>query len=282
MTLPEIKSLYLQKLERLYPETEIDSFFHLLLEHHFQTKKIDLALEPELMRKKWPKEKFIEGLELLLDERPIQYITGIAEFAGLKFKVDENVLIPRPETEELVDWIVETIESKREVRILDIGTGSGCIPITLSLMLPGAEVHALDVSKGALDLAKENARVLGARVRFFRLDVLKAGNLDEEYDLIVSNPPYIRESEKSGMRGNVLKHEPDIALFVEDEDPLLFYRKIAALGRNALADNGLLFFEINENLAGPTLEILEEQSYRNMEVKKDIYGKDRMIRAFKK
>lgn len=282
MTLPEIKNLFLQKLDPLYPETEILSFFYLLLEHHFGTKKVDLALEPELMRKEWPGEHFIEALDQLLEERPIQYITGHAEFAGHVFKVNENVLIPRPETEELVQWMLESIDRNHPVKILDIGTGSGCIPITLALKLPGAEVHALDVSADALGLARENAQRLDARVRFFKLDILSAESLVEDYDVIVSNPPYVRMSEKNEMRGNVLKHEPDLALFVKDEDPLIFYRRIAELSSEALTENGMLFFEINENLSESTQDILSRLSYRNIETRKDIYGKNRMIRAFKK
>ena len=282
MTLPEIKSLFLQKLNRLYPETEILSFFHLLLEHHFGTRKVDLALEPELMRKEWPDGLFLEALRELEEERPIQYIIGSAEFAGMKFMTNENVLIPRPETEELVWWILETKDIKPPFKILDIGTGSGCIPISLALKLPGAEVHALDVSEGALELAGENAQRLGADVNFFKLDILTAENLTDHYDVIVSNPPYVRLSEKNEMRGNVLRHEPDLALFVHDEDPLLFYRKIASLSREALNENGMLFFEINESLSEQTQEILSELSFRNIEVRKDIYGKNRMIRAFKK
>lgn len=282
MTLPEIKNLFLQKLDPLYPETEILSFFYLLLEHHFGTKKVDLALEPELMRKEWPGEHFIEALDQLLEERPIQYITGHAEFAGHVFKVNENVLIPRPETEELVQWMLESIDRNHPVKILDIGTGSGCIPITLALKLPGAEVHALDVSEDALGLARENAQRLDARVRFFKLDILSAESLVEDYDVIVSNPPYVRMSEKNEMRGNVLKHEPDLALFVKDEDPLIFYRRIAELSSEALTENGMLFFEINENLSESTQDILSRLSYRNIETRKDIYGKNRMIRAFKK
>ena len=282
MTLPEIKNLFLQKLDTLYPETEILSFFYLLLEHHFGTKKIDLALEPELMRKEWPEKRFSEALHQLLEERPIQYVVGHAEFAGLKFKVNENVLIPRPETEELVAWMLETIDRSQPLRILDIGTGSGCIPITLSLQIPSAEIHAVDISEKALELARENAQRLGAEVRFFNLDILTVESLAENYDVIVSNPPYVRLSEKNEMRGNVLKHEPDLALYVRDEDPLLFYRKIAALGKGALTENGMFFFEINENLAEPTGEALSNLNYQSIEVRKDIYGKNRMIRAIKK
>ena len=282
MTLPEIKNLFLQKLDSLYPETEILSFFYLLLEHHFGTKKIELALEPKLMRRKWPEKRFLEALGQLLEERPIQYVVGHAEFAGLKFKVNENVLIPRPETEELVAWMLESIDRSQPLRILDIGTGSGCIPITLSLQIPSAEIHAVDISGEALELARENAQRLGAEVRFFNLDILTVESLAENYDVIVSNPPYVRLSEKNEMRGNVLKHEPDLALYVQDEDPLLFYRKIAALGKGALTENGMLFFEINENLAEPARETLSNLSYQSIEVRKDIYGKNRMIRAIKK
>jgi release factor glutamine methyltransferase len=282
MTLPEIKNLFLKKLDSLYPETEILSFFHLLLEHHFGTKRIDLALEPELMRKKWPEKRFLEALGQLLEERPIQYVLGHAEFAGLKFKVNENVLIPRPETEELVEWMLEAIDRREPLRILDIGTGSGCIPITISLQIPSAEIHAVDISEEALELARENARRLGAKVRFFNLDILTVESLAKNYDVIVSNPPYVRLSEKNEMRGNVLEHEPDLALFVHDEDPLLFYRKIAVLGKGALTENGMLFFEINENLAEPAREALSNLSYQSIEVRKDIYGKNRMIRAIKK
>lgn len=282
MTLPEIKNLFLQKLDTLYPEAEILSFFYLLLEHHFGTKKIDLALEPELMRKKWPEVQFIEALDQLLEERPIQYILGRTEFAGFEFKVNENVLIPRPETEELVQWMLEVIDRNHPLKILDVGTGSGCIPVTLALKLPGVEVHALDVSEDALELARVNAKKLGARVRFFKLDILTAESLVEDYDVIVSNPPYVRLSEKNEMRGNVLKHEPDLALYVHDENPLLFYKKIAALGTSALTENGMLFFEINENLAERAREALSNLSYQNIELRRDIYGKNRMIRASKK
>lgn len=281
MTLPEIKNLFHEKLDSLYPETEIDSFFYLLLEQYSGTKKLDLALNPELRKKEWPQEKFLEALNQLLEERPIQYILGRTEFAGHSFLVNENVLIPRPETEELIEWVLQSTDSNQSIKILDIGTGSGCIPICLAMKMPKAEIHALDISAKALELAEENARNLKANVRFFEQDILETHKLDT-YDVIISNPPYVRISEKKQMRGNVLKHEPDLALYVQDEDPLLFYRKIAALGQESLSDKGMLFFEINENLARPTSEILSENDYQNIEIKKDIYGKNRMIRAFKK
>ena len=289
MTIPEIKSLYLKKLSQLYPETEINTFFHLLLEEHFGIKRIDLALKPDLLNKDWSPQVFEEALSQLVEEKPIQYVLGKTEFAGMVFQVNEYVLIPRPETEELVQWILDSLATNKTVeipenplRILDIGTGSGCIPITLALGMPNAEVHALDVSKKALEVVRDNALSLGAKVRFFEMDVLTSEQLPEKYDVIVSNPPYVRMSEKSQMRGNVLKHEPELALFVKSEDPLLFYRKIGSLGREALRDNGMLFFEINENLAEQTFEILTDLSYQRIEIRKDIYGKDRMIRAFKK
>ena len=195
MTIPEIKSLYLQKLSHLYPETEINSFFNLLLENHFGIKRIDLALRPDLLNKDWPNQVFEETLSQLIEEKPIQYVLGKTEFAGMTFIVNEHVLIPRPETEELVQWILDHLapDSSNEIpnnqlRILDIGTGSGCIPITLALSMPYAEVHAIDISKKALEVARENASNLGAPVRFIEMDILAADRLPETYDVMVSNP----------------------------------------------------------------------------------------------
>ena len=282
MTLPEIKSLFLKNLKHLYPEAEIISFFHMALEHYFSVQRVDLALQPELMRKEWAGKKLVEVLDELAREKPIQYILGTAEFAGMRYRVDKNVLIPRPETEELVYWIIDTLNARKHSKILDIGCGSGCSPVTLALKLPLAEVHALDVSTKALEIARYNAENLNATVQFERINILEADRLDEMYEVIVSNPPYVRFSEKSLMRGNVLKHEPEIALFVNDEDPLLFYRNIASLAKDGLKSNGILFFEINEELAESTCQILEAFEFQNIEVRKDIYGRDRMIRAFKK
>lgn len=272
----------MQKLTHLYPETEINSFFYLLLEKLYGKRQIDLSLHPELRNKDWPDEAFRNALKELEQEKPIQYILGEAEFAGLTFMVNEHVLIPRPETEELALWILESLDENAPVGILDLGTGSGCIPITLAKRLTMAEVHGLDVSERALEIARGNAETLGVQVHFFNFDVLTTDSLEETYDVMVSNPPYVRWSEKEQMRGNVLKHEPELALFVDDADPLVFYRKIGRLGLSALRPNGMLFFEINENLAEQVSETLDRMSYQSISVRKDIYGKDRMIRAYKK
>jgi release factor glutamine methyltransferase len=196
--------------------------------------------------------------------------------------LDENVLIPRPETEELVYWIIDSLNARKPSKILDIGCGSGCIPVALAVKLPLAEVQALDVSAKALEIARYNAENLNANVQFDRINILEADHLDKKFDVIVSNPPYVRLSEKKLMRGNVLKHEPEIALFVNDDDPLLFYRKISSLAKDGLTSEGILFFEINEELAESTCKILEAFEFQNIEIRKDIFGRDRMIRAFKK
>jgi release factor glutamine methyltransferase len=282
MTLPQIKELFFERLQGLYPETEIESLFYLILEHHLGIKRIDLALRPELRTQVQDTDDFEKSLDQLARHRPIQYIMGQTEFAGMTFKVDESVLIPRPETEELVHWITETALHLTSPRILDIGTGSGCIPISLSKRIQGAEVHALDISPMALEIARDNARRLQAEVRFFQHDILGPEELDLSYDVLVSNPPYVRKSEKGMMRDNVLKHEPELALFVDDEDPLLFYRRISEHALRSVESGGYLFFEINEALADRTIALLADGPFTDIEVKKDIYGKDRMIRAVKK
>lgn len=288
MTLPEIKDRFMNELAHLYPDAEITSFFHLILEHHFDIKRIDLSLRPELRSQDWDRVPFDKALTDLLRERPIQYILGQAEFAGMSFVVNESVLIPRPETEELVNWVIESAKGLSSPRILDLGTGSGCIPVTLSRKIPGAEVHALDVSAAALETARLNAERLNAEVRFFEADVLMRNSLKEMFDIedaytiMVSNPPYVRRQEKDKMRGNVIKHEPEIALFVPDDDPLLFYRRIAEHTLQSLKSGGFIFFEINEELAESTRALLSDHNFEDIQIRKDIYGKDRMIRALKK
>ena len=282
MTLPQIKELFLERLSGLYPETEIESFFYLILEDRLGIRRIDLALRPELMTQSREPDAFYTALEELALFRPIQYILGRTEFAGLTFHVDESVLIPRPETEELVNWVLEVARRMPSPRILDIGTGSGCIPVTLAKKLPGAQVHALDISESALLTARKNAERLQAEVRFFRHDILSGEDLELSYDIIISNPPYVRKSEKELMRDNVLKHEPEIALFVSDEDPLLFYRRIVEHAKLSLKSGGHLFFEVNEELAGQTAKLLRVGPFESIEIRKDIYGKQRMIGAVKK
>lgn len=213
-------------------------------------------------------------------QKPLQYILGQADFYGLKFKVDSRVLIPRPETEELVEWILESLPNHAK-RILDIGTGSGCIPITLKKKLPATELYGLDVSADALRLAQENAVLNQVKVNWLELDVLQ----EEEwrnlgfFDVIISNPPYIPHREEALMPAQVRLYEPHLALFVEDEDPLLFYRIIVELGEAHLNAGGFLFFECNEYNASEVQALFRENRWEGVELRQDLSGKDRMIRA---
>jgi release factor glutamine methyltransferase len=203
-------------------------------------------------------------------------------FYVLDFEVNENVLIPRPETEELVEWILESQKSKvksQKLKILDIGTGSGCIAISLAKNIPNATVFAIDISEKALATAKKNAEINGVNVTFLEKNILETEDLEQQFDIIVSNPPYVRELEKEEIKKNVLDNEPHLALFVEDNDALIFYRKIAELAQKNLVENGQLFFEINQYLGTETVDLLEKMNFKNIELRKDIYGNDRMIKA---
>ena len=217
----------------------------------------------------------------LQNHEPIQYIIGRETFMGLVFNVNENVLIPRPETQELVNWILEDHRSDEGCKILDIGTGSGCIPVSLAHFMSGAEVEAWDISDGALDVARRNANKNEVKVLFRKQNVFEALPSESYYDVIVSNPPYITEKEKGDMEANVLDWEPSIALFVPDTDPLLFYRKIAELGLEMLVAGGALYFEINRAYGEMMRTMLEDMGYNNVELRKDMFGNDRMIKAIK-
>jgi release factor glutamine methyltransferase len=216
----------------------------------------------------------------LLSHEPIQYILGETEFYGLKFRVNPAVLIPRPETEELVDWIIRDHKNS-SLTIIDLGTGSGCIAVTLAKNLSQSTVYALDVSEQALEQAKANAQLNEVAVEFFQTDVLKQNwpDFPKKPNLIVSNPPYVTQKEKKLMQANVLDYEPSLALFVSDDDPLLFYREIATQARNLLTDEGWLYFEINEVLGNQTVSLLETLGYRQIELRADINGKHRMLKA---
>ena len=220
-----------------------------------------------------------EMLSRLKKNEPIQYIIGVEHFCGMTFEVDRNVLIPRPETRELVEWIVQDWSRKEACRILDIGTGSGCIAISLAKQIEGAKVEAWDISEGALQVARRNCARNDAEVLLNRKDVLAALPEGMSYDVIVSNPPYICEKEKVDMDANVLDWEPEGALFVPDADPLLFYRKIAELGVSMLAEGGSLYFEINRAYGEQTVDMLVSLGYGNIELRKDSWGNDRMIKA---
>ncbi|GAB3725506.1 peptide chain release factor N(5)-glutamine methyltransferase [Flavobacterium koreense] len=280
MLLKSYKSTFLQELSPLYDEKEIESFFYIVLESFHNKKRIDLALNPEMEMDTVQLLRWESVLSDLKKEKPIQYILGETEFYGLPFLVNENTLIPRPETEELVEWILQSAkyeEQSTKLNVLDIGTGSGCIAISLAKNLPNAQVAAIDVSEKALATAHKNAEINKVEVNFILKNILETESLDEKYDIIVSNPPYVRNLEKQEIKPNVLEYEPHLALFVEDNDALLFYRKIAELAKKNLSENGKLYFEINQYLGKETVELLEEMGFKNIVLKNDIYGNDRMI-----
>ena len=218
----------------------------------------------------------------LKNREPIQYILGETEFYGLRFKIDENVLIPRQETEELVEWIISDNINYNDCTILDIGTGSGCIAVTLASKLTHASVYAWDISSGALSVAAENADRHGVNVKMSKQDVLKEIVVSDRYDVIVSNPPYILESEKSEMEDNVLLFEPHQALFVTNDNPLLFYHRISDIANNLLNVGGHLYFEINRGMGDEIVRLLINKGYSNVQMRKDISGNQRMVKAEKK
>jgi release factor glutamine methyltransferase len=278
----ECRSQFIEKLTPIYGEAEAESFFYLILEDRHQLRRIDLALHPEMAFNSGDLQYWNQLLEQLLLEIPIQYLLGKTSFYGLEFEVTNHVLIPRPETEELVDWIIQdnfNNNSNEDLRILDIGTGSGCIAISLAKNLSQSKVFAIDVSKEALVIAKKNALLNGADVSFVLQDILEIENLNQKFDIIVSNPPYVRNLEKHEIKNNVLNNEPHLALFVEDEDALIFYKKIAEIAQNNLNPNGQLFFEINQYLAKETVELLSNRNFKNILLRQDIYGNDRMIKC---
>jgi release factor glutamine methyltransferase len=284
MILKEFKLFFNEALSAIYPKTEIDSFFFILMEEKLNLQRIDTVLKPDYLIT----EKNLIDLKTIVKrlqkEEPIQYIIGTTEFYGLPFLVDKNTLIPRPETEELVTWVLDEIKvltnnKITELSILDIGTGTGCIPISLAKNLTSLNISAIDISPEALLIAKQNAILNKVRIAFIELDILGAKSLPQKYDVIISNPPYVRELEKEEIKNNVLENEPHLALFVADENPLIFYNKIADLAKQQLSKNGMLFFEINQYLGKETASMLAEKGFKNIQLKKDLFGNDRMIKC---
>ena len=280
MLLKEIKDIYHKELDENYPKEEVDSMFYLMIEHFLGLEQFILAIDPGIVITKEEEQYMFEGLSKLKKEQPIQYVLGETTFMDFKIMVNESVLIPRPETEELVNWVLEDIENLDDnLKIIDIGTGSGCIAISLSKLKPNIRATAMDISKSALEVAKKNALENDVNIEFIQADILKIPSLKENYDIIVSNPPYVREMEKDKMHNNVLKNEPNLALFVPDEDPLLFYEPIAKLAKNSLTPKGVLYMEINQYLGEAIKELMEEFGFTEIELRKDIFGNDRMIKA---
>ena len=279
MLVQEFKKQFFLELSKSYPETEIQSFFNILIQHKLNLSRVDLALQSSLEFNNSDLDFFQKALKELKKQIPIQYIIGETEFYGLHFNVNSNVLIPRPETEELVDWILKDHQNSPSIKILDIGTGSGCIAISLAENLPKAEVFAIDISSEAIKTAKSNAVINNVTVNFIEDNILTLTQLPHKFDVIVSNPPYVRELEKEQMQLNVLANEPHLALFVENDNPLLFYDKIADLAKPCLNKNGHLYFEINQYLGAETVELLKLKGFKKIQLKKDIFEVDRITKA---
>jgi len=281
LIISKVYNEFVDKISTVYGKREANNIARIVFEDEFSIYNFSsesLVSEVEFRR--------LEAIsQRLLKNEPIQYILGIADFYGLKFKVDPNVLIPRPETEELVYWVFETLKidgkKEEEIKILDIGTGSGCIPITLKHKLSQAHITGLDISEGALDIAAINAGLNKVKVSFRNIDILDSREWDKlgKYELIISNPPYIPLSEQDLMSDRVTSFEPREALFVKDDDPLQFYRKISEFANFFLKKGGYLFFECNEFNAQEVLGLLKETGFNDPVLRKDMSGKDRMIRV---
>jgi release factor glutamine methyltransferase len=299
LNIKELKQEFISNLSGIYPLEEVQSFFTLLIEKYLSLSRVEIVLKAEEETSENSIKIFRDAINRLKKFEPIQYIIGETEFYGLIFKVVCNVLIPRPETEELVKWILDDAKEKRidkkatyqnplSLSILDIGTGSGCISVALAHHLPNAEISGIDISKPALKLAKQNAILNKAQVGFVRGDILSPEQdlndlilLENGIDIIVSNPPYVREQEKEQIAPNVIRHEPAIALFVKDSDPLIFYRRIAQFAKKYLKPEGVLYFEINQYLYKDLVFLLKTEGFGEVLLRKDIFGKERMIKCRK-
>ena len=285
----DIRNYYCEQLCSIYDKDEANTMILILFEHYFNINRVRMALEPQLRLSESEMLTFHFAVKDLLKNKPIQYIIGETEFCNLKFKVNENTLIPRPETSELVMKIInrqQTTDNNREEKsqsrkvtklIFDIGTGSGCIAISLAKHISNSEVYALDISEEALEIAKTNAINNNVNVSFIHDDILSLRNkIETKFDIIVSNPPYVRELEKTEMRDNVLNWEPHNALFVSDNDPLIFYREILKFAKTHLKENGEVWFEINEYLGKEMTELCKNIGFSKVEIIKDFRGKERV------
>jgi release factor glutamine methyltransferase len=280
-TILEISKQIKAKLSNLYASNEIDSFIFMIYDEVASLTSAQILAYPE-------KELDIDSIqaielitERLLKHEPIQYILGYSEFYDCKLNVQKGVLIPRPETEELVHWILHDF-NQDEIQVIDVGTGSGAIPIALASNRPKWKIHGIDISADALKIAKQNAKQNAVAVDFHLTDVLNQELPQENsYNVIVSNPPYVTNKEKDLMQANVLDFEPHLALFVDDDSPLIFYKRIAELAMDRLVDDGCLYLEINEQFGNETSFMLKKMGFINIQVRKDLNGKDRMVKAHK-
>ena len=280
MNFKQLLQQFTIELQGVYGVEEAKAMFYMVAKHLSALRKSDLILKGQEDLQSSLEMKYLSLLEELKAGKPIQYALGEAEFYGLTFRVNPSVLIPRPETEELVEWVLNTSgTASKSMDILDIGTGSGCIAIALQKELPKSRVSAMDISAAALETAKENAKRNQVAVEFIQADILNYGGASKKYDLIVSNPPYVKLDEQPEMHAHVLDHEPHLALFVRNENPLIFYKAIAAFAKLNLVKSGYLFFEINEYLGKEMVDMLVSNSFIDIELKKDMQGADRMIRC---
>ena len=282
MTIHQIVAEIRQRLCGKYPKTEIESFERILIRHFLNltpaqahmSRYIELCAEKE--------QKIHSAIDELQNHKPIQYIIGETEFYGLPFKLTPDVLIPRPETEELVHWILNSYDRHAELTMVDVGAGSGCISVSLAANLRNADIWAVDISKEGLAVARRNALKNKVKVHFIHDDILKTGTMGfqpDSIDVLVSNPPYVQPSERDRMKPNVLQYEPHIALFAPENDPVIFYKCIATIGTKCLKNKGKIFFEINEGLQTEVIEILTQNHYINIIPRRDINGKWRMVAA---
>ena len=275
----QAKEFISSSLQGIYPKNEINSICNLIIANITGFSRTEIILNKNTKfsaNQRFLLEKFVDALK---KHTPVQYVLSETEFYGLPFKVDNNVLIPRPETEELVEWIQSTLSTDLSYKMLDIGTGSGCIAISLKSIFPKSLVSAFDISEGALEVARENAELNDFEIDFQKVDILNPPIINYKWDIIVSNPPYIPEMEKSEILAHVLEFEPHTALFVPDSRPLLFYETIATFALQHLNIGGMLFFEIHRDFGQQAARLLEGMGFKNVILRKDLSGNDRMVRA---
>jgi release factor glutamine methyltransferase len=278
MTLQQLEQYFIEQLNFLYDTEETKQLFYLTVDHVSGYRRNQIMGNSDTVIVPEEYSNYQNILSALKEGRPLQHIFAEAWFYGLKFRVNSSVLIPRPETEELVQWILETITDSSHSDLLDIGTGSGCIAIALKKKKDFLQVDALDISTDALQIAAENAALNSTAINFIQSDILAYEGI-KRYDFIVSNPPYITQEERKDMHQNVLSYEPELALFVSNENPLIFYKSIAGFAARNLRHTGFLFFEINEYLGKEMVDMLAAKGFTNIELRKDMQGKDRMIRC---
>lgn len=281
--LKEIKEQFFKGLENEFPVVELELMFNLLIEKYLDIPRVRGEQEEFLLNES-QHQKFEEAFSRLKKHEPIQYILGEVDFFGRPFKVNSNVHVPRPETETMVNWVKEDFPELQKTKssaltLLDIGTGCGLLPITLGKELP-LRTTAVDLSDKALEVARENAQINNADVEFIQGDVLKWEKLPKEFDIIVSNPPYVLEKAKKDVQRKILDYEPPVALYVKDDDPMIFNRKIAELAKENLSPNGLVYVEINKYLGAETAKVFAENGFKT-EIRKDIFGSDRTVKAYR-